>query len=583
MIGTKINKNPAEQLGALVVTQKTAGNLAKVAAKMNQDYFKANPNHTQDMWQAWANTIEANGYSRLVNGMSRIQKKVADVEVPRIMEEMGKVRGNYEDLAVHLPELFPGKRPMKGSKQAYVEPVGMAKPYPNQVKTRNVLQNHPEVYGDNTGDSFHVVESGVGLAPSGKLYADARPLPAEVQLKNVTDTRKIYAKLGGTTTLSLAGIDSINPSPDYVKNSLKKNKAQWNKVLNSTGHHIRGTADVMKTIVRITGKYDGAKSDLFAYNGKVWMGFRDGTRLDFTQNGDALNSCELTLEWVDPLPGDEPVTGSGIPQIEGKVPIVTTLNALNFPNIFGFDMLAAVGPPAGEFSEGRRRSRIEFEFASVKVPVLTPKVLWESGEVPLWCADLEELYAAGPDSCDGSTTLHKVDGAVFHGVGGDQDLGKFYKTVDLDRQTARKLGVNWSSEGTKIREYVASRDDSGSPVYTFWRMRDENNGGTKYKPNGMQNIIATALSPDVTEVISFLREVDFHDRSTHLMENLENEIDDGLTWESWKQVVEAVESEDTAGGIGDLLRSYLLETKRDGDLLQDGVFVDLFAKYFTSG
>lgn len=585
MNGTQISRNPAQELGALVVTQKTSGNLADVAARMNLEYFKRNPDHTQEMWQTWASHVEENGYCRLVNGMSKIQKKIADVEVPRIMEEMGKVRGSADDLAVWLPEKFPGKNPMKGSREKYEEPAeGTPKPYNKQVKSKNVLQNHPEIYDDNAGDGFHVVEQGVGLAPTGKLYASPKAPPEHAQLKNTAGEVKIYAKLGGTTTLTLAGTDSINPSPDHVKNKLKKNKKEWMQALNSVGHHIRSTTDVMKTVTRITGKYDGVKSDLFASGGKVWLAFRDGTYANFDQADDRMTVCNLTIEWVDPLPGDYKVKGSGIPQIEGKVPIVTTLSLLNFVNCFGFDMIKAIGSPStGKRPKKRPYSRIVFEFAGGKVPVRTPKVLWERGTVPLWKADLSELFAAGPDAEEECTTLHKVDGAIFHGAGGEQDLGKFYKTVDIDKAIAKKLGATWTTEGTKIREYIASRDETGSPVYTFWRMRDEDNGGTKYKPNGMQNIIASAMSPDVVEVISFLREMDFHDRSTQLMDNLEKEIESGLTWQAWENVIEAIEGEELADDLGELLREHLTEKHGDADLPLDGEDTDLFAKYFTSG
>jgi hypothetical protein len=585
MNGTQISRSPAEELAALVVTQKTSGNLAKTAARMNFEYFQRNPDHTQEMWQTWASHVEENGLCRLMNGMSRVQKKVADVETPRLMEEMGKVRGSAADITVWLPEKFPGKAPMKGSKEKYDDPPeGTPKPYDRQVKTKNVLQNHPEVYDDNKGDGYHVIEQGVGLAPTGKLYQKPQAPPEHAQLKNTAGEVKIYAKLGGTTTLSLAETSSIDPSPDYIKNKLKKNKKEWGQALLSVGRHIRTTTDVMKTVTRITGKHDGVKSDLFATGGRVWIAFRDGTYAHFNQTGDKLVSCNLTIEWNEPIPGDRKVKGSGIPQIEGRVPVVHNMKSLNYDNCFGYDMIKAVGSPStGEVTKARPYSRIVFEFAGGKVPVRVPKTLWEKGTVPLWQADLSELYAAGPDADTPCPTLHKMDGAVFHGAGGEQDMGKFYKTVDIDKAISKKIGATWRGEGTKIREYIASRDEAGSPVYTFWRMRDENNGGTKFKPNSMQNIIAAAMSPDIDEIISFLREVDLHSRCSKLMDNLEGEIIDGLTQKSWENVIEALESEDLAYGIGDLLREHLSEKHGDADLPLEGEDTDLFAKYFLSG
>lgn len=591
MFATKISRNPAQTVAELIVTQKTSNNLATTAARLHFEYMKENPDHTQDMFQVWAAEIQENGLCRLYNEMNSRQKSVARAELPRIVEEIGKVRGNSADLTVWLPEKYPGKNPIKGMRDEYVEPDEEAtKPYDLQVKTKNVLQSHPEVYEDNAGDSFHIVEPGTGVAPSGKLYSDPKPLPKDIQLSNTAGEVQFYAKVGGTTTLSLAKVEYIKQNPTGQPLSKKQLKGAKERAItfSSVGNHVRVMTSLQKTITRITGKYDGAKSDLFSTNGKVYMTFRDGTKLWFRQSGAPLTDCHMTIEWVDPIPGDwHPVEGSGISHMEGKIPIVTTVDKLNFPNVFGFGMIAAIGSTTGTKRPKRRPySRIVFDFDDL-VPVRTPKVLWELGKTPLWSLDLDELYAAGPDETEDPTTMHRVDGMVFHGAGGEQDLVKFYKTVDLDAATAKELGVFWSSEGTLIREYFARMsigpDGEGTPQYIFWRNRDEDNGGVKYRPNSIQNIEASAKSPDVDTAMAFLRRADYHDRLSRVMENLEDEVARGLTEQSWEDLVTAIENEEVADDdLGDLLREYYGE-KGDFELPQDGEYRDLFAQYFKSG
>lgn len=547
----------------MVVNNLSSGNLARAAAKLHASFMAENPDKTQEQFQAWASKPQENGLCRLVNSLRKEEKRLLQVESGKLMEELGKVRGAGDKHEVWLPEAFPAKNPIPGLKEPYQPPEGPD--CHTQVKSKNVMQNHPELFDENKGDSFHIVVTGSGVAPSGKLYAAPKAPPTHAPLQLITEEKQIYAKLGGTTKLQV--VKGLYDTPKVSKGLKGKQYAQS---MGSVGHHIRSTVDVMKTITRVTGKYDGVKSDLFCNGEKIIMSFRNGKSVDFTQEGAKIRRCNITVEWCDPIEGDIPATDTGIEIIEGKVPIVTTVKNLNFDNIFGFSMVQQMGSPSGEQPFP---ARLVFSFGE-EVPVRTPKVVWEKGIEPFWSADLSIVEEEG--NHDGH---HRYDGAVFHGAAGEQDLAKHHKTADLDRETAKKLGVRFDPRGSKIQEYRLVQDGKGRVTYEFYRNRTQDSGGEKDRPNGLANILAMAKSPNVKETVQFLRDLDVHERTTSMLGDLGEEIARGLTEAEWETAVDLVGAT-VDGDLTEILRDAMGEL--DEKPKKPGCYPDraFFDKYY---
>jgi len=563
MQGTRIDEHPAKALASLVVNNLTSGNLARAAAKLHASFMADNPDATQDQFQAWASKPQENGLCRLINSLRKEEKRLMQVESAKLLEELGKVRGGGEKHEVWLPEAFPAKNPIPGLKEVYQPPTG-----PDcftQVKSKNVMQNHPELFDQNRGDSFHIVITGSGVAPSGKLYAAPKAPPTHAPLQLITDEKQIYARLGGTTVLHK--VREIYPTLPVSKGLKGKQYAQS---MGSVGHHIRSTVDVMKTITRVTGKYDGVKSDLFCNGEKITMSFRNGMSVDFRQEGAKIRRCNLTIEWCDPIEGDIVVKGTGIDIIEGKVPIVTTVRNLNFDNIFGFAMVQQMGSPPGEDPDP---ARIKFSFGG-EVPVRIPKTVWDSEHGPFWSADLHVVEEEGAHEGH-----HAYDGAVFHGAAGEQDLAKHFKTADLDRDTAKQLGVRFDPRGTKIQEFKLVPNGNGGVTYEFFRNRTHDSGGEKTRPNGLANILAMAKSPNVLETIQFLRDLDVHDRTTNLLSNLGEEISAGMSQAEWETTVDLV-SAVVDSDLTEILQDAMSELEEKPKVVGNYPDRSLFDKYY---
>jgi len=357
----------------MLVTSLSAEVIANIVASLRKEYFENNPGKTHSDFCVWVAEPTKNGLNRVYHAMNTRQQDIHRFEMGSILEELGRIRRTKHVPRVDLPELYDGKGMMPGVKLKWTSP--------GQIRTRDVLQEHPEVYDANPGDSYHVVNSGGGIAPSGNPYSAAKP-PPKAQLEWKTDTMQVYAKVGGVTVLS--PIKKVSNTFEEIKSGQrhgsgpKMTDSQRKHALialRSHGRHVRSFRDISTGVDVITGKYDGVQCRMTCEGSSIVARFRNGEAIYFVQDGEPIRSLDIIVEWVAPLPGEETVTEfwSDYDMIAGKVPIIISVERLNFPNIFGFDMLAALGTPSPHAPDSY--SRIVFEGGEERVAARVPKVL----------------------------------------------------------------------------------------------------------------------------------------------------------------------------------------------------------------
>lgn len=317
----------------------------------------------------------------------------------------------------------------------------------------------------------------------------------------------------------------------------KKQRKLINRICNSHGHHTRSLSELIFTPAAITPKYDGLQGFLIknasSETARLW--FREGAYIDMTSEGSPLISCDVSIEFVDPLEGEVPIDCPEEPRIHGKTGIITKVSRCNFPNLFGFEMLTKMGTsyrtsPTGE------GARIAFPGGSnLKIP----EMLWAGG-CPLWTQGFADLMTLAVRDGAAPTDVHAFDGGVIHAHHGEQYLAKgpFKKTVDLTPELAFEFGAQWANKGARIREFISLKTGrlnlDGSKVVRYEYLRDRPD---KHSPNGLTNIRQTAISPCICEAVEFLKDVDYHNRTDAALTALPRLVEAGLSKGEWDAFV----------------------------------------------
>jgi len=443
-----IQSSPAEDLAKFVV-HSSGGHLMQAAmVTARKEFFSRGGAPTNDEFAAWIGEPMANGYPRVFKYMLPQYTRVVVAEGVLMLKESPKQKEARFEPVVDLPEQFPGVNPMKGK----------SKGDPDQCKSRNVLQNCPNV---GAGDQYHIVEKGVGLNPGGVPYA---PPSARSDFP-------LEAKMGRTTVLAkLGGCTDLNPKGDQQERSA---------LPGSVGHHVRSLEDIHFPVDAITLKHDGTQLRVFTSKNAVIIQARNGLEQVALCSGAFLHSLDMTVEAVSK---DRPVAhwdGKSIDELLSNSDIyITNVYRLNFDNIFGYAMIEECA------------GRLSYKGKKFKV---APTV-WRRGEaLPIYC-HVESVI----ESLENAGYVH--DGLVIHSSPEiySQNLLKQNRTADVTKKLAQELGWPWPPGAKGVYEFSVRGMNGAGGV---WPLRPRPD---KDKPNLKENIISLMKSPDANMGLSYI-------------------------------------------------------------------------------
>jgi len=359
----------------------------------------------------------ANGYPRVFNYMLPQYTRTVVAEGVLMLKESPKQKETRFEPVVDLPERFPGVSPMKGK----------ASGNPDQCKSRNVLQNYPDI---GAGDQYHIIEKGVGFNPGGVPYAAPAAQP-DLPLKTKMGRTTVLAKLGGCTDLVPKGVQMEKVS-----------------LPGSVGHHVRSLEEIHFPVDAITLKHDGTQLRIFTNQSGVVIQARNGLEQLALCSGSFLHSLDMTVEAVSKERPAAHWDGKSIDDLLSNSDVyITNVFRLNFDNIFGYAMIEAC---AGSLSYKGKKFKV------------APAV-WRKGE----CLPIYYHVNAVIESLEKAGYIH--DGLVIHSSPEiySQNLLKLNRTADVTKKLAHELGWPWPPGEKGVYEFSIRGMNGSEGIWPF--------------------------------------------------------------------------------------------------------------------